>query len=266
VIVLGFDTATPATAVALGQLPEGFQEARDDPGPGERPGHTTRLLALAEGLLARAGVAWQALERIAVGTGPGTFTGLRIGVATAQGLASSLSVDLVGVSTLEALAYGVLSPLGGEAGAEPSAPREHTPGQPRQAAVTAAPALLALLDARRGEAFVAAFEAGETGPRLLLAPRAVAPSELELVLAEADAARETPEGDWLAVGDGAVRFRERLERLRCPVPEDGSPLHLVRGWAVCELGARAPAGEREIVLPAYGRRADAEIALEGAAR
>ncbi len=92
------------------------------------------------------------------------------------------------------------------------------------------------------------------------------PGELEPVLAEADSARETPGGEWLAVGDGAVRFREPLEQLGCRVPEDASRLHLVRGWALCELGARARRAEAPVVLPVYGRRADAEIALEGAAR
>lgn len=260
--VLGFDTATPATAAALGPLPEGFREARDDPRPGQRPGHTTRLLELSEGLLAQAGVGWETLERIAVGTGPGTFTGLRIGVATAQGLSSALSIDLVGVSTLEALAHAAL------AGGEPSARAQAPPTPDREAIAQgrASQGLLAVLDAHRGEAFVAAYEAGAWRPRLLLAPRAVPPGELALVLAEADSARARPAGQWLAVGDGAVRFREPLEHLGCRVPEDGSPLHLVRGWALCELGARAPADEGRVVLPAYGRRADAEIALEGAAR
>ena len=103
-IVLGFDTATPSTAVGL-RLADGTTvQARDDPGPRERPGHATRLLAMTAELLAQAEVGWRALDRIAVGVGPGRFTGLRIGVATARGLAQSLGIELVGVSSLHALA------------------------------------------------------------------------------------------------------------------------------------------------------------------
>ena len=133
-IVLGFDTATRSTAVALRLADGSTLQARDDPAPDERPGHATRLLEMADELLAGAGIGWSALERIAVGRGPGTFTGLRVGVATARGLAQSLGVELVGVSSLRALA------------------------EPRLRSERAGSRVLAVLDARRGEAFVAAYE------------------------------------------------------------------------------------------------------------
>src|SRR5207249_206739 len=100
VIVLGFDTATLATAVALRRADASALEARDDPPAGEHPGHATRLLAMADELLERAGIGWEELERIAVGTGPGRFTGLRVGVATARALGQSSRAGLVGVSSL----------------------------------------------------------------------------------------------------------------------------------------------------------------------
>ena len=74
-IVLGFDTATPATAVALRLADGTMLRGRDDPAVGERPGHTSRLLPLAEELLAHAGLRRGALQRIVVAEGPGTFTG-----------------------------------------------------------------------------------------------------------------------------------------------------------------------------------------------
>ena len=96
-IVLGFDTATSATAVGL-MLGEGrLLEARDDPPAGGHPGHATKLLGMAAALLEQGEVGWSDLDRLAVGVGPGTFTGLRVGVATARGLSQSLRAAMVGV-------------------------------------------------------------------------------------------------------------------------------------------------------------------------
>jgi tRNA threonylcarbamoyladenosine biosynthesis protein TsaB len=230
-IVLGFDTATPSTAVGLRLADGSTLQARDDPAPGEHPGHATRLLAMAEALLAEAGIGWNALQRIAVGVGPGTFTGLRVGVATARGLAQSLEIEPVGVSSLRALAEAAGKEDGGQ--------------------------LLAAIDARRGEVFVATYAAGEE----LAPPRALAPEDLAGVLAGTDRR-------WRAVGDGALRYRAHLESAGATVPAEDSPLHQVSGEAICELGARAEiaAGAGEAILPDYLRRPDAEIALEGAAR
>jgi tRNA threonylcarbamoyladenosine biosynthesis protein TsaB len=230
-IVLGFDTATSATAVGL-RLADGTTlQGRDDPPAGERPGHTARLLPLASELLAQAGLRWGELERIAVGVGPGTFTGLRIGVATARGLAQSLGVELVGVGSLRALAQAALSGHG---------------AQPQRS-------ILGLIDARRGETFAAAYD--ETGE--LTPPRALAPQELAEIPVALGGER-----DWWAIGDGALRFREHLEAIAVMVPEDASPLHRVDAGVLCELAASAPAGDPGAVLPDYRRRPDAEIALE----
>jgi tRNA threonylcarbamoyladenosine biosynthesis protein TsaB len=230
-ILLGFDTATPSTAVALRLADGTILRARDDPAPGERPGHTTRLLPLASELLAQAGLSWGALGRIAVGVGPGTFTGLRIGIATARGLAHSLGVEVVGLGSLRVLAQATL----------------------RQSGEQPPPSVLAMIDARRGEAFIAAYDAtGELTP-----PGALPPEDLAAVPAQLGGNR-----DWLAVGDGALRFRGYLEAIAVTVPADTSPLHRIDAGVLCELALSAPAGDPETVLPDYRRRPDAEIALE----
>jgi tRNA threonylcarbamoyladenosine biosynthesis protein TsaB len=262
VIVLGIDTATSSTAVAL-RLEDGSTlQARDDPDrtpPTRRPGHTTRLLPMVDELLTRANIGWRALERIAVGLGPGTFTGLRVGVATARGLAQSLGIELVGCSSLRALAEG------GHVSIEATDP-----------ASLGGARVLAVLDARRGEAFAAAYLLTEqASAEELVAPSALAPEDLAGILARAEAHRGGDEaqqgrehlGPWRAIGDGAVRFRSHLEAVGVTVPPDSSPLHLVSAVAICDLGVRGEAvASHEAIVPDYRRRPDAEIALESAAK
>lgn len=74
-------------------------------------GQAERLVPMLEELLAEGGIGWRDLRRIAVGVGPGNFTGVRISVATARGLALALGIPVIGVTRLEALAQGLPRPL-----------------------------------------------------------------------------------------------------------------------------------------------------------
>jgi tRNA threonylcarbamoyladenosine biosynthesis protein TsaB len=102
-------------------------------------------------------------------------------------------------------------------------------------------------------------------PWELSAPRAFAPADLGEVLDGASARAGEPLAHWLAVGDGAVLYRNRLEALGVRTPKDSSPLHRVSGEAICEIAVSSAAQAIDAVLPDYRRRPDAEIALEGAA-
>lgn len=222
-LLLAFDTATAATTVALEREDGEVFEGRHDPRPGDRPGHASHLLQLVGRVLVEAGEELTAVERIAVGVGPGSFTGLRIGVSTARALAQATGAALVGVSTLRALAEG----------ARPAADER---------------AVVTVLDARRGEAFVAAWH----GDRRLLAPAALAPEDLAAAVDGLGLAA-------LAVGEGALRFRAQIEPAGAAIPPDDDPVHRVSARPMCVLArAQAPA-EREAVLPEYLRLPDAEL-------
>jgi tRNA threonylcarbamoyladenosine biosynthesis protein TsaB len=219
VILVAMDTATPSTVAGV-LLDDGrVVEARDDPPEGSRGEHASRLLPLVERALHHAGVTWGDVERIAVGVGPGGFTGLRIGIATARALAQARGLPLVPVSSLAALAAGAESPG----------------------------AVAAVIDARRGEVFAGAW----AGERELLEPAALAPE----ALAERLRALDPP---VQAVGDGAVRFRSALEGAGVAVPVDGSAVHRIAAAPLCRLGAAGEPADRDRLLPDYRREPDAK--------
>lgn len=221
--ILGLDTATAATAAAVLVADGPAVEARDDPPPGSRGAHASRLLVLVAQAMEEAGVGWEDLDRLAVGVGPGGFTGLRIGVATARALGQARGLPLVPVSSLRALAAAAEASAGG------------APGP-----------VLAAIDARRGEVFAAAWAGGEA----LLAPAARGPAEL------AERLGSLPPG-VRAVGDGALRYRAELEAAGARVAPGDSGLHRVSALAICRLGGGGLPVDPGRLLPDYLREPDA---------
>jgi tRNA threonylcarbamoyladenosine biosynthesis protein TsaB len=222
--VLGVDTATADTAVAVVRGGEVLAERRVQASTDGRPRHAASLLGEVEAAVEIAG-GWDQIGRIGVGIGPGTFTGLRIGIATARALAQGRGLPVAAVGSLAALARGIDSATAG--------------GRDR----------LALIDARRGEVF-AALEDGDGKP--LWPPFVSTPEALCERLAER---AEAPVG----AGDGSLRFRQMLEAAGVVVPGDADPAHRMAGRDVCALAEGAAAGAAELVKPVYLRRPDAEV-------
>jgi tRNA threonylcarbamoyladenosine biosynthesis protein TsaB len=226
VSLLGIDTATAASAVCLLRADgEAFEVEPPPQRLVERPGHAAEAMPAVASCLEDSGLDWGDLAAIAVGVGPGMFTGLRIGVATARGLAASTGLELRPVSSLAALAAGSAeAPVG----------------------VAERASTLALIDARRGEVFGALYDGGaELWEPFVAAPEVVA----ERLHAEAVAP--------LAVGDGALRYRDVLEQAGATVPSDASRAHVVRGLSVCRLAVDIAPVALDAVRPAYLRFPDA---------
>lgn len=222
--VLGIDTATPDVAVAVGRGVDCLGEKQIQPLAGERPRHTSALLPAVEELVAEAG-GWETVDRVAVGLGPGSFTGLRIGIATARGLARAHGVELTGVGSLAALARGI-----GEQDERESGSR------------------LAVIDARRGEVF-ALFRGVDGGA--IWGPIVVAPNKLGSLVEEASRPVQ-------AAGDGALRFRTELEAAGIDVLPGADPTHRLSARHVCALSSDPREALTE-VKPVYLREPDAKL-------
>lgn len=226
--VLGIDSATARVEVAATDAGEPVAEASIGPANDGRPRHSELLLAEADGAAAALG-GWEQVGLIGVGLGPGSFTGLRIGIATARALAQARSIPIAGVGSLDALAEGI-------------AASDRSSGRPA----------LAVLDARRGQVFAALR--GPDGERLW--PALVsAPQEL------ADRVASLPEPP-LAAGDGSLRFSDQLEAAGAEVAAPDDRIHRVSARWICALAEGAAPGAPEAIEPAYLRAPDAERWLD----
>jgi tRNA threonylcarbamoyladenosine biosynthesis protein TsaB len=190
--VLGIETSTRRGSVAL---VEGTKvlcvQSHEEPNK-----HAERVLGLVDRALAEAKLSRQDLDRVAVGVGPGSFTGLRVGIALAEGMALGLERPLVGVGSLRAMAHAV-----------PAADER---------------VRIAVLDARRSEVFVAAYAPdGEE----LVAPNALAPEAALTLLREKLGGRRA-----VTVGEGAKLLGDGFEHLT------GSEFDLPHAVAVAALG------------------------------
>lgn len=221
--LVGLDTATDDTAVCATREGEVVYEALRGLSEQGGPQHTAALLEELE-RAAEASGGWGGVERVAVGTGPGSFTGLRVGIATARALGLSRGLPVSGVGTLDALGRGL---------GEDDGPR----------------ARLAVLDARRGEVVAALYSpAGER----LWGPLLSSPPELAGRIA-------TLSEPALCGGSGAVRFRQQLTSGGVEIPDDADPVHRIAARHICALAVVEPGeDESDSVAPTYLRPPDAE--------
>jgi tRNA threonylcarbamoyladenosine biosynthesis protein TsaB len=219
VSLLGFDTSTAASSACVLRSDGAAFEIAPPPERLQRPpAHASELMPAIEAVLARAGLRWPELEAIAVGVGPGAFTGLRIGVTTARALAHATALPLRPVSSLAALAAGI-----------------------------DADERLAVIDAKRGELFALLEGPGAAA----WDPEALTP---EALAERVRALGARP----LAAGDGSVRFRQALEAAGITVAPDEAGAHVVRGLHVCRLAQGVADEPPEAVLPDYLRAPDAK--------
>jgi tRNA threonylcarbamoyladenosine biosynthesis protein TsaB len=218
--VLGVDTATDYAVVGETADGEVVREVSIGPGPDGHPRHSQVLLPEIERSVDAAG-GWSRIDRIAVGIGPGSFTGLRIGIATARALAQAQNLPLAPVGSLSALARGI-----SEAGQGLALP---------------------VFDARRGEVFAALFQNGDE----LWPPFVAPPEELAARVRELDRAP-------LAAGDGALRFASELEAAGATVAPPEDSIHRVAARHVCAVGEAAVEALTDQIQPLYLRPPDAK--------
>jgi len=238
-LLLAIDTATTTARVAVVD-PSGALLAT---GEATADRHSSNLLRLCDQALRAAGTTATALGAIACGAGPGSFTGLRVGLAVAKGLALASSPRFVLVSSLRALALDVLAAEAEAAGASAGAPE-----------VVAC----ACIDAGKGEVYAASFRAA--GAAL------VEPLTDEWLLAPGDVVARAPAaGRLLVAGNGALRYAAVIDpalaargagarRADVAGPSAGAVARL----ALLRL-ARGESDDLATAVPSYGRPPDITV-------
>lgn len=188
--------------------------------------HSATLLPMAEQLLASTGTDKSALDAVAVAQGPGSFTGVRIGVAAVKGLCWALEKPAIGVSTLEAMAWNGVNRGDGAL-------------------------ICCCMDARRGQVYNALFTIKDGRPERLVPDRAVSLDELA---ADVAARGRIP----FLVGDGAALASEYLsDRALKSVLAVGPLLHQ-SAWGVCMAAQDKRPEDAGALLPVYLRLSQAE--------
>jgi tRNA threonylcarbamoyladenosine biosynthesis protein TsaB len=229
-IVVGIETSTPQTSVAIG-TETGTLGRIQVAGKARQESVTPAL----EQLLRWTGIELDHVGGFAVGIGPGLFTGLRVGVATAKTLAQVTASPIVGLVSLDVLAYAV----------------RHTHKR-----------IAAVIDGRRGEVFSAVYRPVPGGVMRETEYQVQGPEHLAADL-------EALPGDVLAVGDGAILYREVLEG--AGGVEVASPM-VAHPDAAALVELAVPRFLREEhdrlfdVVPFYLRKSDAEITWDQRAR
>jgi tRNA threonylcarbamoyladenosine biosynthesis protein TsaB len=231
VIVLGIDTSTPQTSIALGNEREILAAL-------ELTGRSRQdvVVPALERLLGWSGLDLSAVGGVAVGLGPGLFTGLRVGIEAGKTLAQVLGVPIVGIPSLDALAFRV----------------RYTPRL-----------IAAVIDARRGEVFFAFYRTVPGGVMREGDYRVASPAHLAAEL-------EALGRDVLLVGNGAILYRRELERARGGLEFAAQAHAHPQASALVELAiprfVREETDRLFDVVPLYLRRSDAEIAWDKRAR
>ena len=238
-LVLAFDTSTPMLACALAEVgADGYRMLGSGDALAPRRANT-ELVQRVDDLLARCGCKPTDIGCVVCGRGPGSFTGVRIGIATAKGVATGLHVPLHGVSTLDALAWKV-----------------HRGGYRGELGVIG--------DAMRGEVYPVSYVVGEEGPQRLGAD--IVSKAGPVAMAWADGARRP----LFVTGDGLLRYRTvvedtfgasgRSDLLRCAADDevfiDGEGL--IEAYCAALRENMLDSGDPSALLPLYTRLSDAE--------